>query len=173
MRRLILLLLIGISILLVSCKKDCSDKQYFTNIALANNTGYDIDVRLFPKKEFLISDVFYTSGDIGGGGLHKEFTMDYEVISMYSFKYVLYTTDDTTWMPNDLLTHVFDSIYLKVSDSTNTEIIILPDTAINLLANPFQDQSVWSYKLLDSSTPNNDCENESETHSFRFYIEKE
>lgn len=173
MNRITLLLLICIASLLSSCRKDCPDKQYFTNIALANNTGYELDVKLFPKKEFQISDGFYRAGDIGGGSIHKEITIDDVDISMYSFKYVLFTSYDTTWTPNDLLAHVFDSIYLKVSDSTNTEIIILHDTAINFIVNPFQDQSVWNYKLIDSSMPDNYCENKAETHSYRFFIEKE
>lgn len=173
MKRTALILLIFTIVISFSCKKDCPDKQYLTNIALANNTGYDIDVQLFPKMKFLISDVFFSSGDVGGGAYYKEFSMDGGFISMHSFKHVLYTSQDTTWRPNHLLTHVFDSIYLKVYDSTNTEILFFPDTVINVSKNPFQDQTIWSYKLIDSSTPDNDCENPSEIHSFRFYIEKE
>lgn len=170
MKRIILISLCTICIL-ASCKKDCPDKQYWMSIAFANNTEYVIKVELFPKSEYLHGDVFYKGSAIGGGYKYKEFLIDTGFVPIYSFKNILYTTDDTLLNPTQLLAQVFDSIYLTIGNSSNVKILYSPDYSVNMNENPFKDSSVWTSKWINSSTPDNDCENESETKMCKFYFE--
>lgn len=143
------------------------------NIGFANNTGYEMEVELFPKTAYLHGEVFYKGSAIGGGYKYKVFSVDTSSMPIYSFKYILYTTNDTLLNPNQLLTNIFDSIYIILSDSLNKKIVLLNDSSINMNVNPFTDSSVWTNKWIDSSTPNNDCENKSETKMCNFYFETE
>lgn len=159
--------------MLFSCKKECPDKQYYMDISFANNTGYEIEVELFPKTEYLQSDVFYRAAAIGGGYRYKKFSIDTAFTHEYSYKYGLYRTNDTLLNPTQLLAQIFDSIYLTIANPYNTEVVLLPDTALGMNVNPFSDSSVWTRKWIDSSTPDNDCENKSETKMCKFYFENQ
>jgi hypothetical protein len=143
------------------------------NIGFANNTESEINVKLFPKNEFLRGDGYYYNIGNDGGGYQTEFTMKVDSVSMYSFKYVLFSSKDTTSNPEVLLSYLFDSIYFSMNNSSNIKIVLTPDSSINMNVNPFIDTSVWTNKWIDSSTPDNDCENQSETKMFKFYIETE
>lgn len=172
MSRIALISLCAVCILF-SCKKNCPDKKYWMDIGFANNTEYEIKVELFPKSEYLHGDVFYNGNAIGGGYKYKVFSIDTAFIPIYSFKNILYTTDDTLLNPTQLLTQVFDSIYLTIDNSSNVKILFKPDYSVNMNVNPFIDLSVWTIKWIDSSTPDNDCENKSETKRCKFYFETE
>ncbi|PJB58441.1 MAG: hypothetical protein CO098_08655 [Bacteroidetes bacterium CG_4_9_14_3_um_filter_41_19] len=143
------------------------------NIGFANNTGYKMKVELFPKTEYLQGEVFYKGSAFGGGYKYKEFSIETAFNPTNSFKYILYTTNDTLLNPNQLLANIFDSIYITLSDSLNIKIVLKPDTSINMNTNPFKDTSVWTNKWIYSSTPNSDCENKSETKMCKFYFETE
>jgi hypothetical protein len=167
------LALIFVILLTISCRKDCREKSFWTNIALANNTQFEIDILLFPKDEYMIHDGMYRINAVGGGGGHTTFTIEPGSISMWSFKYVIYTTNDTLIKPSELLTLIFDSLHIEVEDSVNTKIKFNPDDAINYLKNPFTNDSIWTYKRINSDTPDSFCPNPGETKSNRLYIEQE
>ncbi len=171
----VILLLITTLFLVTSCKVDldCPDKTYRLNIALGNNTEFEIDVLLFPKKAYQENESLYRMSDIGGGYHRTFFTIESKQPSMGSFRHVLYTTGDTTIDANQLLSLVFDSIKFDINDSINTQILFSLDTTINYSLNPYKCDSIWISNLLNSDQPTNDCENLGETISFRFYIEPE
>ena len=167
------LIIILVVLLFASCRKDCREKSYWLNIGLANNTEFEINISLFPKQEYLINEGMYRTNAVGGGGGHTEFTIESDSVYIWSFKYVIYTTNDTSIRPSDLLTSVFDSINIIVTDSVFTKVNLSPDTAINYFENPFENDSIWKHKLINSDTPNNFCENPGETKAYRFYIEQD
>ncbi len=167
-----IILTLGVSLLLfTSCKVDCPDKTYRLNIAVGNNTEFEVDVLVFPKQAYIHGESLYSMSDIGGGYLHTYFSIESKQPSMGSFRHVLYTTGDTTIDANQLLSLVFDSIKFVINDSINTQISLSPDTTINYSLNPYKSDSAWRSQLLNSDQPNNDCENPGETISYRFYIE--
>ena len=169
----VILILITTLFFVTSCKVDCPDKTYRLNIALGNNTEFEIDVLLFPKKAYQENESFYRMSDIGGGYYRTYFTIESKQPSMGSFSHVLFTTVDTAIDANQLLSLVFDSIKFDINDSINTQILFSLDTTINYSLNPYKCDSIWVSQLLNSDHPNNDCENLGETKSFRFYIEPE
>lgn len=157
-----------------SCKRvDCPDEKLFMSIAIANNTDYNINVTLYPKQEYIESDAFYKGSDYCGCFKTKKIIMEVDSTPMWSFDNILYYTKNFNLTPSELINQVFDSIYFELENSSNTIIKFLPDTSINYLYNPFENDTIWRYLLRNTDMPDNDCENKSDTKSYRFYLEKE
>jgi hypothetical protein len=157
-------------LLIASCNKDCLEKSYELRINFANETGYTIDVSLFPKEEFLHGSVYYKPGSFGGGHSLKSFTLEYDSLHSWFDRNDLYYTHDTSSSPSELLSKVFDSIYIIVRDEYNTEIKLSHNYFINYNENPFINDTIWYYKKYQTSYPNNDCVNPVEIKDFTYFI---
>jgi len=176
MNKLLFALLIT-STMIFSCTKkekkvNCPDKKYYMHIALANNTDYTINVVLYPKQAYLDENGYFKACDYSGQRGSKNLNLEPKTTPMWSFDHVIYETTNVDLSPSDLTRQIFDSICFEVENEWNTKVSLLPDTSINYLHNPFEMDTLWNYLLQNTSMPDMDCENKSDTKSYRFYIEE-
>ena len=158
--------------MMLSCnKKECPGIKYSLSISLGNYTGNEIEVKLFPRPEFMSGGGYYYPSSTSSGSRSTEFTMNEDSVSVWSYKHNIFTTNDTAVTPSYLISRVFDSIYFLIADSANTMVKLYPDQTINYSQNPFQKDSIWQFFRGKVYYSDNDCENPMEIKRYKFYID--
>jgi hypothetical protein len=139
---------------------------------MTNNTESIIDVRLFPKDEFRKGDL-YKAGDFGGGYIESSFQLLPSENQYWLNQEVLFYTKDTSALPSTIIGNVFDSIKLIINDSLNTHVMFKPEGVDNYLVNPFTNDSLWLFEIVDSERPDNFCENPVRIKAYTFSIQED
>ncbi len=132
-------LLFAILLLITSCNEEI---RYETQINIENNTNYNIEVTLFPKSEY-VHGTLYKFSDIGGGYNPIIF------ISNPNSENYLFITKNMDIEPYMIAQNIFDSIYVKLDNEVQTEIIFKLDTVVNYSENIFSPNSHWDFEKVE------------------------
>jgi hypothetical protein len=137
---------IALLILMCFLLSACESSYDQVTILLKNNNDKAMQVTLYPKKEF-IQGSLYKFSSIGSG--YRETTFSIEP----GMEQDLYTTDDLDIKPYVLVSLVFDSIHIGLTDLNNPEIKFSSDRVIGYSENLYSENSSWIYEKLDYDEP--------------------
>ena len=160
-------------LLFTSCPKTplCPPLRHELRISFYNQGFDELDVTLFPKKEYWGSDsTIYKVASFFDGYQNTEHTL---LQGNWSSGEILYYTEDTAITPSALLSRVFDSILLEYSTVFyDTVILFTPDRVVNYEVNPFTTDSIWIFEEFTTNLQTMHCENEVLVKDYSFAINK-
>lgn len=128
--------------MLTSCESSYNQVQ----ILLKNSTDNTLFVKLFPKEEFELGNL-YSFSSIGSGYRETTFSME------PGMEQDLFISDDLDVKPYDLVSQVFDSIHMALLDLNNPEFKFSVNKVIGYPENMYLDNSSWNYEKQDYSEP--------------------
>jgi hypothetical protein len=110
-------------------------------------TNYSINATLYPNSQYIAHGPFYIACNSCGAYEENTFTIvKSDSGASWCYRECLYTTTDTTITPSGLLSHVFDSISVVVSNDSNLMIRFNHNKIYNYSENPFSIDSIWYFK---------------------------
>ena len=157
-----------IIVLLLGLFTSCHDKKrYEMSIIIKNKTNSTINVRLFPKNNYLYKAYkgLYSFSDLASGYRDTYFQINTERFQN------IYITGNISMKPSELLTQVFDSIEIVIA-ANNYKIEFSPDTVIGYKINPYKSDSSWIYEINNYDMPIQRRRNPVESHDYIFVISK-
>lgn len=113
-------------------------KFHKTQINIEYNTNYNIKVTLFPKSEY-VHGTLYKFSNIG-----DRFNPVIFIINS-NFENNFFITKNMDIEPYMIAQNIFDSIYVKLDNEIQTEIIFKLDTVVNYSENIFSPNSHWNF----------------------------
>lgn len=159
-------------LLLPTCRKDnCPGTFHELHISMGNRADHDLDVKLYPNSRYAVGND-YIPGTFGSGYKESAFSIEASGAITWFNSELLFYTHDTLIDPSRLLRQVFDSISISVKDSMATRILFTHDSVSHYLVNPFTDSLLWTFQVVFTSRPDNDCENPSRIKDFTFPLEQ-
>lgn len=137
-------------LLLFSCKKK-ENSTYSTYISFANRSSYNLEIELYPKKFLLMGSDLYKPDSSSSGYWTKKFKIGAGDSSLWS-RHDLSYSEDTTTLPSQLLTSVFDSVIVHVQNPNSSIIKLMPGIPVNPLINPYSNDNLWVKNKILRST---------------------
>lgn len=156
------ILLFGILVMMSSCKKETT---YTLRIGIDNVTTDELQVKVFPKSEFVNGDMYKASSWDDFSDM--EFTLHpngYEN---------LFESTKLDYEPQILLAEIFDSLTIEISIDTVLIIKFKPDSVENYGSNMFSENSTWTYELLQGSERTNLSSHPFEISDYKFEINQD
>ena len=137
------LILLGLLFFIVCCKKE---QTYETRIGITNATDSVLQVRVFPKSQFLKGDLYQAYSNSSGYS-YVNFSINENEST------TIYTTTLTGIKPQKLLASIFDSLIIQINKDSTTIIRFTPTNAIRYRINMYSDSSNWLFNSFETSYP--------------------
>jgi len=140
----------------------CNDKTFYQlQIVIKNDTKGQLNIILFPKKAYMMGDL-YDYG-IGGGFRGTVFNINSGDESY------LFSTENLKIEPTTLITQVFDSILVNSTDG-NIKIKFFPSNVTGYPFNLYVDSSKWTFEIKNFDLRTMFKRNPVESHDYIFTI---
>lgn len=153
--------LIG-SIILLCFLNSCNEETFYQlQIIIKNETTSELNVKVFPKSEYRLRDLY----DFGIGGGYRE--TEFQIGPTDEIQ--LFSTEDLKIEPNTLTAQVFDSITVNSTDG-NIKIKFSLSTVVGYPDNLYNDPSKWYYEIRHYDEPTQFKRNLIESHDYIFTI---
>lgn len=150
------------SLILMCFLNSCTEKTFYQlQIFIKNSTPSILEVKVFPKSEYRLRDL-YDFG-IGGGYRETEFRIS------QTDEIQLFSTEDLKIKPNTLTAQVFDSITVNSTDG-NIKIKFSLNNVTGYPDNIYNYPSKWSYEVRHYNERTQFKRNPIESHDYLFEI---
>ena len=142
----------------------CESKTYYNlQISIKNGTTDTLNVSLFPKSDYM-SNGMYTISDQSGA--HRSPFLRLIPGDQRDF----YSTKNIKASPISVVTKVFDSINIQVSNANNLIMHFSPDVVVGYPMNLYDSDSKWQFEKINDDYKTNFASHPFETRSYTFVI---
>lgn len=158
----LIIVLIGMLILISSCKKETNYEFW---IGLNNMTNKEIQVTVFPKSEFINGNKYQIS-------TYNDYS-DMEFTINPNESENLYQSNKLEQEPEMLLKEIFDSVIIVIELDSTVIIKFQPESVENYKENMYSENSIWKFTLKEGTEKTNLSSTPFEIHDYQFEIKEE
>ena len=148
---------------LFSCKEKVT---YQMQIMIRNETDSIMSVKLFPKSEFILRDL-YDYSEIGDGYRKSDFQIS------KGDETEIYISVDLNKKPYVLASQIFDSIYSVANGNRQMEIKFTPDKVVGYSDNLYNKNSEWIFEVRNFDLQTQFKSNPVESNDYIFVISQD
>jgi hypothetical protein len=158
-----------------ACKRcggtDTEIVQESLQVLIMNRMDSRIHVRLYPRND---DNGFYHISDMGGGYNLNELTLLPNSDSLYyRWDEVVFVTGNMNIEPYTLMSNVFDSIHISLTDKDSTIIRFTPENVTRYSENIFSENSTWKFRIIEYNLPTMCGLNPRKAYCYTFVISKD